>query len=93
MIGVLILWVKKNTPMIGNFSLNNVQEGYTDLAYCPKQLIDIETIKSKFRDNAAQSGRLHKFESVISHLDNMYERAGTKEIDSKFIKWWDSHGQ
>jgi len=75
-----------------NFSLNNVQEGYTDLAYCPKQLIDIETIKSKFRDNAAQSGRLNKFESVISHLDNMYERAGTKEIDSKFIKWWEAMG-
>lgn len=71
-----------------DYSLNNVQEGYTDLAYCPKQYINIERIKQTFINRSLHCKNEMKKKQVINHLENMYARAGSKEIDTKFIGWW-----
>jgi len=81
---------KNNYTRNWDYSLNNVQEGFTDLAYCPKELIDIDYIKNSYYNNIdGIKVDAFKKQNVIDHLDNMYSRAGTKNINSQFIGFWE----
>lgn len=81
---------QRNYTKTWDYSLNNVQQGFTDLAYCPKDLIDIDLIKKTYYDNIADLTDInyHKVQQFISHVDNMFERAGTKEITTEFTGFW-----
>ena len=77
-----------------DYSLNNVQHGYTDLAYCPKELVDIDLIKQTYIDNIAELTDISNWRTnqFLDHIDNMYQRSGTKEITSELIGFWQSMG-
>jgi hypothetical protein len=80
---------QENYTKTWDYSLNNVQQGYTDLAYCPKELVDVDCIKKVYMDKVKNCHNRDKIKQVIDHIDNMYNRAGTIEINDKFIGWWD----
>lgn len=73
-----------------DFSLNSVQYGYTDLAYCPKDLVDMHRVRNTYMDRIAHLNNLNtdKVEQFLGHLDNMYARLGTKTADQKFHNYW-----
>ena len=73
-----------------DYTLNNVQEGYTDLAYCPRELIDIHKIKNTYTTiiNDLTDRNENKVKNVMDHLDNMYQRAGTKQPGHQFYGFW-----
>jgi len=78
-----------------NFSLNNVQNGFTDLSYCPTKLVDIKKIKQVFNDiiNTVDGVNKFKVKQVHQHLDNMYQRTGTCVPDSQFFSYWKAMSQ
>lgn len=73
-----------------DFSLNTVQEGFTDLAYVSPDMVNIDRIKDTYRryveqcDNPSQ-WRLDQF---YNHIDNLYQRLGTKKVDTRFYSFW-----
>ncbi len=88
-----IFWVLgvENYNKTWDFTLNNVQEGFTDLAYCPRELIDIDKIKNTYNTliKDITDRNEHKVRNVMDHLDNMYQRSGTKKPGREFYGFWD----
>jgi len=73
-----------------DFSLNYVQGGFSDLAYCDPDLVNVDNINDIYlgyttRTKDVSVRKIHEF---YKHIDNMTARLGTKEVDHEFISHW-----
>jgi len=73
-----------------DFSLNSVQEGYTDIAYCDASLVDIDHIKTVYQHfvSKCDSPEQWRIDQIDRHLDNLYSRLGTKPVNAGFVSFW-----
>lgn len=67
------------------FSMNSVQDGFSDVAFLRKNQVNVDAF-IKF----INSLNLPSKEPIISHLKNLKNRLGTKDIDEEFFKFWDT---
>lgn len=83
---------KENYTTTWDYTLNHVQEGYTDLAYCSAKYVDIDNIKQTYLDNIYNSNNVNqsKVDAFITHMDNMFTRCGSKQVDSAFTHYWET---
>lgn len=76
------------------YSLNNVQDGFSDVAYLLPEQDNTESIieyyKLLLNTNNIELDRYS--EEFIQHMKNMSNRIGTKAHTANFFKYWDDMG-
>lgn len=76
---------KDNFGKTWGFSVNSVQDGFTDVAYLAPGQINITALKDlllTYTDSKAAA-------NMLQHLDNLNSRLGTKQIEKEFVEYWD----
>tara|TARA_R110000851_G_scaffold26190_1_gene74518 strand:+ start:5642 stop:6835 length:1194 start_codon:yes stop_codon:yes gene_type:complete len=73
-----------------DFSLNTVQEGFTDIAYVDPSLVDPDRIKTVYMSEVTKCSdpAQWRIDQLITHIDNLYTRLGTKKVDVRFYNFW-----
>jgi hypothetical protein len=78
-----------------DFTMNSVQDTYSDVTYCPKDQVDIDCIIKTYNKNLEKSGLLAgvKSEQIRTHIQNLGKQLETKTPDDKFWAFWNARCQ
>ena len=71
---------------------NAVHGGYTDVGYIPAGLLDSAAVIHTLDRNIAATGVTSdsiKIKNIYTHINNIYGRLGSLEVDPGFFDFWD----